>query len=29
MLIAEDALDPKVSIFSNAGRVPFCDDGRT
>lgn len=29
MLIADDPLEPVVSTFSNAGRVPFCDSGRT
>ena len=29
MLIADDSLEPVVSTFSNAGRVPFCDSGRT
>jgi hypothetical protein len=27
--MADEPLEPVVSTFSNAGRVPFCDSGRT
>jgi hypothetical protein len=29
ILMADEPLEPVVSTFSNAGRVSFCDSGRT
>jgi hypothetical protein len=29
MLMADEPLEPVVSTFSNAGRVPFCESGLT